>query len=226
MSTKDPNADDSDSDLFRQAMSDVKPLEDSKTSPYKKKLKPRPLDLSKHEEDQDEFAYNSQMKAANAQKEGHFTEIMPTPAAKYALQENGTYKRETFIQKIDDGVRPTTTVEGLAGLRAVFAANGSVTAGNSSQTTDGAAATVIMSEDMVNKLGVKPIAKLKLYTTIGCEPDEMGVGPAVWPEMPGDFSENADMTSSRVATTGTSTSRSPGSSIAQGTSRPPCSLPV
>lgn len=130
-------------------------------------------------EDQDQFAYNSHMKAVNAQKEGLFTEIVPTPAAKYVLQEDGTYKKETFIQEIDDGVRPTTTVEGLAKLQPVFALGGSVTAGNSSQMTDGAAACIIMSEDAVNKLGVKPIAKLKFYTTVGCEPDEMGVGPAV-----------------------------------------------
>jgi acetyl-CoA acyltransferase len=130
-------------------------------------------------EDQDAFAYQSQMRAAKAQKENLFTEIVPTPAAKYVLQENGTYQKETFLQDFDDGVRPTTTVEGLAKLRPVFAVNGSVTAGNSSQTTDGAAAAVIMSENMVKKLGVKPIAKLKYYTTVGCEPDEMGVGPAV-----------------------------------------------
>lgn len=130
-------------------------------------------------EDQDEFACQSHMKAVKAQKEGLFTEIVPTPAAKYVLQENGTYQKETFLQDFDDGVRPTTTVEGLAKLRPVFAANGSVTAGNSSQTTDGAAATVIMSAEMVKKLGVNPIAKLKCYTTVGCEPDEMGVGPAV-----------------------------------------------
>jgi len=130
-------------------------------------------------EDQDEFAYQSHMKALKAQKEGLYTEIVPTPAARYILQENGTYKKETFLQDFDDGVRPTTTVEGLARLRAVFAVNGSVTAGNSSQTTDGAAAAVIMSENMVKKLGVKPIAKLKYYTTVGCQPDEMGVGPAV-----------------------------------------------
>ena len=95
------------------------------------------------------------------------------------LQENGTYKKETFIQDFDDGVRDTTTKEGLAKLRAVFAVNGSVTAGNSSQTTDGAAATMIASGDAVKKYGLKPIAKLKMYTTVGCEPDEMGVGPAV-----------------------------------------------
>ena len=130
-------------------------------------------------EDQDAFACESQMKAANAQKEGLFTEIVPTPAAKYVLQDNGTYKKETFVQDFDDGVRATTTVEGLAKLRAVFAANGTVTAGNSSQTTDGAAATVIASGEAVDKYGLKPIAKLKLYTTVGCAPDEMGVGPAV-----------------------------------------------
>ena len=118
------------------------------------------------------------MKAAKAQKEGLFTEIVPTPAAQYKLQENGTYTREDVLQDFDDGVRATTTVEGLAKLRPVFAVGGSVTAGNSSQTTDGAAATVIMSEAMVKKLGVKPIAKLKCYTTAGCKADEMGVGPA------------------------------------------------
>ncbi len=130
-------------------------------------------------EDQDTFAYESQMKAAKAQKEGSFTEIVPTPAAKYVLQDNGTYKRETFIQDFDDGVRATTTKEGLAKLRAVFAVNGSVTAGNSSQTTDGAAATMIASGEAVKKYGLNPIAKLKMYTTVGCKPDEMGVGPAV-----------------------------------------------
>ena len=81
------------------------------------------------------------------------------------------------MQEFDDGIRDTTTVEGLAGLQPVFAAGGSVTAGNSSQTTDGAAAAVLMSEDKVKELGVQPIAKLKYYTVIGCEPDEMGVGP-------------------------------------------------
>ncbi len=130
-------------------------------------------------EDQDAFAYESQMKAAKAQKEGLFIEIVPTPAATYVLQDNGTYKKETFLQNFDDGVRVTTTKEGLAKLNPVFAVNGSVTAGNSSQTTDGAAASIIASKEAVDKYGLKPIAKLKLYTTIGCAPDEMGVGPAV-----------------------------------------------
>jgi acetyl-CoA acyltransferase len=126
---------------------------------------------------QDEFACASQMKADRAQKEGLFTEIVPTPATKYVKQANGTYEKQTFIQTFDDGVRSTTTVEGLAKLRPVFAVNGSVTAGNSSQTTDGAAASVIVSENVVKDQGLRPIAKLKYYTTAGCRSDEMGVGP-------------------------------------------------
>jgi len=128
-------------------------------------------------EDQDEFAYHSQMKAAKAKAEGLYTEIVPTPAARFVEGAGGTYQKETFYQEFDDGIRETTTLEGLKNLNPVFAAGGSVTAGNSSQMTDGAAATVIMNEKMVNKLGLQPVAKLKYYTTIGCEPDEMGVGP-------------------------------------------------
>jgi len=128
-------------------------------------------------EDQDEFAYHSQMKASKAKAEKLYTEIVPTPATRFVLQADGTYKKETFLQDFDDGIRETTTLEGLAKLRPVFAADGSVTAGNSSQTTDGAAATIIMSEDMVRKFALQPIAKLKYYTTVGCRPDEMGVGP-------------------------------------------------
>jgi acetyl-CoA acyltransferase len=128
-------------------------------------------------EDQDEFAYQSQAKAANAKRNMLFTELVPTPANRFVPQKDGTFKKETFIQDFDDGIREDTTREGLAALNPVFAAGGSVTAGNSSQTTDGAAATVIMSENKVKELGLKPIAKLKYYTTIGCRPEEMGVGP-------------------------------------------------
>jgi acetyl-CoA acyltransferase len=135
----------------------------------------RRYDVSR--EQQDEFAALSQQKAAAAQKEGRFTEIVPTPAARFTPQEDGTFRRETFPQDFDDGVRDGTTTEILAGLRPVFAAAGSVTAGNSSQTTDGAAATVLMSEAKVQSLGIKPIAKVKLYTATGCKADEMGVGP-------------------------------------------------
>ena len=126
---------------------------------------------------QDEFAYNSQMKASEALSKKLYYEIVPTPAAKFVLQKDGTYKKETFMVENDDGIRPDTTIEGLAKLRPAFAAGGSVTAGNSSQTTDGAAATIIMSGDKAKTLGIKPVAKLKCYTTVGCRSDEMGVGP-------------------------------------------------
>jgi acetyl-CoA acyltransferase len=128
-------------------------------------------------QDQDEFAYQSQMKAAEAKNKGLFKELVPTPATRYVTGEDGTFKRETFLQDYDDGIREATTLEGLANLRPVFAANGSVTAGNSSQMTDGAAVSIIMSEDKVKEFGLQPIAKFKYYTTVGCQPDEMGVGP-------------------------------------------------
>jgi acetyl-CoA acyltransferase len=128
-------------------------------------------------EAQDEFAYQSQMKAAEAKNKKQFTEIVATPAARYVQQTDGTYNKETVLQDFDDGIREDTTLEGLAGLNPAFAAGGSVTAGNSSQMTDGAAASVIMSEGKVKALGVKPIAKFKCYTTVGCRPDEMGIGP-------------------------------------------------
>jgi acetyl-CoA acyltransferase len=127
-------------------------------------------------EDQDAFAAASQTKAARARDNGLFTEIIPTPAIKYVKQNDGTYKKETFIVHHDDGIRETT-VEGLAKLRTVFKANGSVTAGNSSQTTDGAAATIIASKEKCDELGLTPIARLVSYATIGCKSDEMGVGP-------------------------------------------------
>lgn len=130
-------------------------------------------------EAQDEFACQSQMKAAEAKNKKLYKEMVPTPATKYVVQEDGTYKKETFLQDFDDGIRQDTTLEGLAGLNPVFAVGGSVTAGNSSQMTDGAAASVIMSEGKVKAFGVKPIAKFKSYTTVGCKPDEMGIGPAL-----------------------------------------------
>lgn len=126
---------------------------------------------------QDDFAYHSNMKAAAAQEKGLFTEIVPTPATKY-VQKDGKWVRETFIQSIDDGVRKETTVDGLKKLKPAFSSTGSVTAGNSSQTTDGSAASVIMSGDAVKKYGLKPLVKVKMYTVAGCRADEMGVGPA------------------------------------------------
>jgi len=126
---------------------------------------------------QDEFAFHSQMKAAAAQKNGRFKEIVPTPAAKY-VEKGGMWKKETVIQDFDDGVRGDTTIDGLAKLRPAFAAMGSVTAGNSSQTTDGAAATLLVSEEALKRFNLKPIAKVKCYIVAGCRADEMGVGPA------------------------------------------------
>jgi len=128
--------------------------------------------------DQDEFAYHSQMKAFEAQKKGYFTEIIPTPAEKFTTMPDGSIKKETVVIKDDDGVRGDTTIEGLGKLKTPFAAMGTVTAGNSSQTTEGAAACVLMSKDALKKYGIKPIAKLVCYTTAGCKSDEMGVGPA------------------------------------------------
>jgi acetyl-CoA acyltransferase len=130
-------------------------------------------------EAQDEFAYHSQMKAAEAKNKKLFKELVPTPATHYVPQKNGTYQKETFMQDFDDGIREDTTLEALANLNPVFAAGGSVTAGNASQMTDGAAASIIMSEDKIKALGVQPIAKFKGYTTVGCQPDEMGIGPAL-----------------------------------------------
>jgi acetyl-CoA acyltransferase len=89
------------------------------------------------------------------------------------------YRKETFLQEVDDGIREGTTAEKLAQLNPVFAAGGSVTAGNASQTTDGAAAAVIMSGEAVKRFGLSPLARLKCYTTVGCRPDEMGIGPKV-----------------------------------------------
>jgi len=126
---------------------------------------------------QDEFGFHSQAKAAQAQKNGKFKEIVPVAAVRFK-EKNGITGKETFIQDFDDGVRADTTLEGLAKLRPAFAAMGSVTAGNSSQTTDGAACSLIMSGDAVKKYGVKPIAKMVAYVVAGCRADEMGVGPA------------------------------------------------
>ncbi|MDX9963447.1 thiolase family protein [Desulfobacter postgatei] len=127
-------------------------------------------------EDQDIFAARSQTKAMAARDGGKFTEIVPTPAYRYVVQSDGTYKKEFFIVEHDDGIRASTP-EGLAKLGAVFKVNGSVTAGNSSQTTDGAAATIVASREKCEELGLSPIARLVGYTTVGCKADEMGVGP-------------------------------------------------
>ena len=128
-------------------------------------------------EEQDAFAYQSHMKAAKARAEGTFIEIVPTPATRFTPREDGTFVRESFVQAVDDGIREDTTPETLAKLRPVFARQGTVTAGNSSQMTDGAAATLVISGEKVRELGLTPVAKFSAYTTVGCKPEEMGVGP-------------------------------------------------
>lgn len=125
----------------------------------------------------DEFACNSHAKAAAAQKAGVFTEIVPTPAYYYEKQADGTFKTTSKIISEDDGVREGTTPEGIARLSSPFKFGGGVTAANSSQTTDGAAATIIASKEACDRLGLKPVAKLVAYAVAGCKSEEMGVGP-------------------------------------------------
>lgn len=125
----------------------------------------------------DKFAAESNAKAARARNKGLFTEIVPTPAYRFEKQDDATYKKVQFMVEHDDGIREGTTVEGIAGLNSPFKAGGSVTAANSSQTTDGAAATLLASAAACKRLGLKPIAKIKGYAVAGCKSDEMGVGP-------------------------------------------------
>ncbi|GAB6096928.1 thiolase family protein [Desulfatiferula olefinivorans] len=128
-------------------------------------------------EECDIFAAKSNEKAANAQKNGWFTEIVPTPATTFVKQADGTFKKETVMVTEDDGVRPGTTPEGISRLSSPFKFGGVATAANSSQTTDGAAATLLASKEACERLGLKPIAKIVAYAVAGCASDEMGVGP-------------------------------------------------
>lgn len=129
-------------------------------------------------EDQDEFSYNSHVKAANAIKEGHFKSgIIPITVEQVYVDEKGKRKTKSFVVDTDEGVRTDTTVEGLAKLKPAFAMGGCVTAGNSSQTSDGAAFVIVMSERMINELGLKPIARLVNVASAGVHPRIMGIGP-------------------------------------------------
>lgn len=130
-------------------------------------------------EDQDIFAYNSHQKALAAQASGKFTdEIVPISVKETYFDANsGKKKTREFTVGQDEGPRADTTVAALNKLRPVFAAGGSVTAGNSSQTSDGAAFVLVMSEKMVNELGLKPIARMLSYATAGVDPRIMGIGP-------------------------------------------------
>ena len=129
-------------------------------------------------EDQDMFSYNSHLKAANAIKEGYFKSgILPINVEQVYIDEKGKRKTKTYVVDTDEGVRTDTTPEGLAKLKPAFAIGGSVTAGNSSQTSDGAAFVIVMSERMVNELGLKPIARLVNAASAGVHPRIMGMGP-------------------------------------------------
>lgn len=129
-------------------------------------------------EDQDKFSYESHMKASAAIKAGKFKdEIVPINVKEIFVDENNKKKTREFVVDTDEGVRPDTTLEGLAKLKPVFAMGGSVTAGNSSQTSDGAAFVAVMSERMVKQLNLKPIARLLSYATAGVDPRIMGIGP-------------------------------------------------
>ncbi|UOB17820.1 acetyl-CoA C-acyltransferase [Abyssalbus ytuae] len=129
-------------------------------------------------EDQDEFAYNSHIKAIAAIKEGKFKDqIVPINVEQIYVDENGKKATKNYTVDTDEGPRADTNKEVLAKLRPVFAANGSVTAGNSSQMSDGAAFVLIMSEEMVKELNIEPIARLVNYAAAGVEPRIMGIGP-------------------------------------------------
>ncbi len=129
-------------------------------------------------EDQDQFAFNSHQKAINAIKSGAFKSgIAPINVKETYLDEKEKKKTREYLVDTDEGPRPDTTVERLAKLPAVFAQGGSVTAGNSSQTSDGAAFVLLMSEDMVKELNLEPIARLVSYAVAGVPPRVMGIGP-------------------------------------------------
>ena len=129
-------------------------------------------------EDQDAFAYHSHQKAVRAIQEGKFDkQIVPITVEQTYIDENGKKATKSYTVTKDEGPRADTSMEALARLKPVFAADGSVTAGSSSQMSDGAAFVVIMSEEMVKELNLEPIARLVTYAAAGIEPAIMGMGP-------------------------------------------------
>ena len=128
--------------------------------------------------DQDKFAYNSHLKALKAQSEDRFKdEIVPITVNQTYVDEYDKKVTKKYTVFKDEGPRKNTNIEALSGLRAVFANGGSVTAGNSSQMSDGAAFVMIMSEKLIKELKLKPIARLVSYSVAGVEPRIMGIGP-------------------------------------------------
>ena len=131
-----------------------------------------------YREDQDEFAYSSHMKALKAQAENRFQDqIAPIDIEEIYLDQNGEKSTRKYTVTKDQGPRKGTSIAALNKLRAVFAAGGSVTAGNSSQMSDGAAFVMVMSEKMVKELNIEPIARMVNYAAAGVEPRIMGIGP-------------------------------------------------
>lgn len=129
-------------------------------------------------EEQDQFSYESHMKAAAAWKENKFKgEVVPITVKEVYVDENMKKKTREFVVEKDEGIRADTTVEGLSKLKPVFAAGGTVTAGNSSQTSDGAAFVMVVSEKILKQLNLKPIARMVSYAAAGVDPRIMGIGP-------------------------------------------------
>jgi acetyl-CoA acyltransferase len=129
-------------------------------------------------DDQDEFSYRSHQRAIHAISNGYFKNgILPINIEQVYLDEKGKRKTKTFTFDTDEGPRPDTNIEALSKLKPVFATKGTVTAGNSSQTSDGAAFVIVMSEALANQLGLKPIARLVNCVSAGVHPRVMGIGP-------------------------------------------------
>jgi acetyl-CoA acyltransferase len=134
-------------------------------------------DYNVSREDMDAFSLASHKKAAAAIRDGKFKDEIVPITVEEVYVENDQRKTRSYVVDTDEGVREDTSLEALAKLRPAFKQGGSVTAGNSSQTSDGAAFVLVMSEDKVKELGVKPIAKMITCATVGVDPRIMGIGP-------------------------------------------------
>jgi acetyl-CoA acyltransferase len=131
-------------------------------------------------EQADAFSYESHRKALAANEAGRFREeIVPVPVTSTAVDAKGKVKAAESVFKADEGPRADTSPEALAGLRPVFHTKGTVTAGNSSQTSDGAAAAVVMSAEFARQIGAPVLGRLIAFATAGCDPEEMGIGPVL-----------------------------------------------
>jgi acetyl-CoA acyltransferase len=131
-------------------------------------------------DDQDAFGARSQQRAEAAIQAGRFkSQIVPLKVKKQKQLSNGHFEFQEVIFDTDEGMRPGTTKEGISHLRPAFKPKGTVTAGNSSQMSDGAAGVVLMSKEKAKELGLKTMATFRYYAVEGCEPEYMGVGPAV-----------------------------------------------